>query len=87
MIFATFFHLSTGYVDGSSPPRFDGEKKPIPACGSDSVAILDGRLSSTRRNAEARRLCLQRGFVGFQIESGSRFTSAQIIRKFEKVTQ
>ena len=85
MRFATFYTLSTGYVAGSIPPRFDGEKKPIPATGSDSVFILDGRLSLNNCANVARDICRKRSFIGFTIESGETFTCAHVIRKLELI--
>ena len=86
MKFATFYKLSTGYVVGSIPPRFDGEKKPVPALGSDGVAIFDGRFGNTRCADLARDICRKRGFIGFQIEAGSRFTDSHVIRRYESVS-
>jgi hypothetical protein len=84
MQFAQFYHDSTGYVAGSIPPRFSPEHvKPIPACGSDSVAVLDGRFGMARCVAEARRICKARGFTGFTIERGARFTDSRIVRALE----
>ena len=38
--------LSTGYIQGTTPPKFSNDnKKPIDACGSDSIVRLDGRKS------------------------------------------
>lgn len=38
--------LSTGYIFGTIPPKFDeNNKKPIDMCGSDSIVNLDGRKS------------------------------------------
>jgi len=38
--------LSTGYIDGTIPPKFsEDNKKPIDMCGSDSIVNLDGRKS------------------------------------------
>ena len=46
MIYAQFKTLSTGYINGSIPPKFsDKHKKPVDLLGSDGVCILDGRLS------------------------------------------
>lgn len=68
--FAQFFHPSTGYVDGTIPPRFDGEKKPIEACGTDGVFILDGRLSYSNMIEQSNRIALQRRYIGFQLRRG-----------------
>ena len=55
MRYAQFFIMSTGYVAGSIPPRFDAAHiAPIEACGSDSVCILDGCYRIARCVAVAR---------------------------------
>lgn len=71
--FAQFYHPSTGYVEGSSPPRFDGERKLIEACGSDSIAYLDGRLSLANKKRVAEERARSRGYQAYQIRVG-RFT-------------
>jgi hypothetical protein len=48
-----------------------------PVCGSDAVAVLDGRYGLERLAAEARRICLLRGYSGFTIIRGSRFGQGQ----------
>lgn len=85
MQFATFFKLSTGYVAGSIPPRFDGERVPVEALGSDGVAIFDGRFGLNRCAAEARELCRRRGFIGFTVSRGESFTQSRIVRGYEAV--
>lgn len=86
MQFATFYKPSTGYIAGSIPPRFSPEHvKPIPALGSDGVAIFDGRFSVERCAAEARTICRKRGFIGFTIEAGEAFSRARVIRAYEEV--
>jgi len=83
MRFAVFHKLSTGYVDGTIPPRFDGPKVPIPALGSDGMRIFDGRFGMSRCASEARAICKARGFAGFTIEAGASFTQSRVIRAFE----
>ena len=39
----------------------------IPACGSDSIAYLDARLSLEHQKAHAERIAKQRGFSGYRI--------------------
>lgn len=86
MQFAQFHHLSTGYVEGSIPPRFEeSNKKPIPACGSDSVYVFDGRWGLPRCCSEAHRVAKARGFIGYSIERGSSFTSAREVVKFVRI--
>jgi len=85
MRFAVFHKLSTGYVAGSIPPRFDGPAKPIPALGSDGVMRFDGRYSLRHCAALARTACRKRGFIGFTIEHGESFTRSREARPFEYV--
>ena len=86
MIFAEFWHNSTGYVAGTIPPQYSPDSvKLIPACGSDSVAVLDGRLGPARRIEEARAICKKRGFLGFSIHAGESFSRSSTIRNLEKV--
>ena len=69
--FIEFYHESTGYVEHSMPPRFDGPKALIPACGSDSVYILDGRLSSGNKHSIARQVCHARQFPAYKLHVGN----------------
>ena len=86
MKFARFFHLSTGYIPGSIPPVFDDStKKPIPACGSDGILYLDGRWSVRRQAAEAREVCLKRGFLGFTLHAGESLLRERVTREYEAV--
>lgn len=86
MIFAQFWHNSTGYVAGTIPPQYSPQAvKLIEACGSDSVAIIDGRLGAFRREEEARAICKKRGFLGFSIHAGESFSRSSTIRNLEKV--
>ena len=83
MKWAVFFDESTGYVEGSLPPRFDGPKKLIEVCGSDGVAVFDGRYGIERMAAEALTICRKRGFKGFSLEAGPRFTQGYLLRRLE----
>lgn len=84
MHYAQFYHLSTGYVPGSIPPAFDNaHKRPIPACGSDGVTLLDGRLSTRNQATKAREICRARGFVGFSLHAGETFARARETRPLE----
>lgn len=75
--FAQFFHHSTGYVPGTIPPRFDGPKTLIEACGSDSVLPLDGRLGLMSAIAQAREVARKRGFPAFEVRFGSTFSTGK----------
>lgn len=78
MIYAQFFHLSTGYVEGSNPPRYEeSARKRIEACGSNGVAILDARRSLAALHFNAARICAERGFLGYRLMRGARFTDAR----------
>lgn len=84
MRYAQFFIMSTGYVPGSIPPRFDAAHVvPIEACGSDGVYILDGRYRLARCVAVARAECKRRGFVGFTIMQGETFSRSHCLRELE----
>lgn len=81
MRFAQFYHDSTGW----NGRDYSGPVKLIPACGSDSVAVFDGRLSLNSCARLARDLCEISGFKGFTIESGESFTRASIVRPLETI--
>lgn len=85
MRYAQFFHASTGYVTGSTPPRFDGERDLIPACGSDGVFYIDGRYGEARAASEARAACERRGFAGFTLNAGPSYGDARVTRSLELV--
>ncbi len=71
MLFAKFFHNSTGYVEGSIPPIFKPENvKPVEVCGSDGFFYLDGRLNLNNAIKKATEVCKQRKFKGFTIHKG-----------------
>ncbi|MDR5726251.1 MAG: hypothetical protein RB191_02160 [Terriglobia bacterium] len=87
MTYAEFYHNSTGYIPGTIPPRYDAAHVAlIPACGSDSVAILDGRWSVRHGADIARGICRKRGFLGFAIHRGESFTRSHEVRALERVT-
>lgn len=67
MRFVQYYHNSTGY---------SGPVHAIPACGSEGVLPLDGRLSlascHARAREQARRLrAVQPGFIAYRIEAGT----------------
>lgn len=88
MRYIQFFHNSTGYIAGTTPPQFSPEHvKPIPDCGSDSVLRLDGRFNMSTCVQVAREACrARRGCVGFTINAGRSYSDSREIRKFEQVT-
>lgn len=80
MRFAQFFHMSTGYVAGSIPPRFDdAHKKPIEACGDRGVIIIDQRMKPETAGQIAAQTCKERGFIGWQIFEGDSFTRCRAV--------
>ena len=86
MIHAEFYHMSTGYVEGSIPPQYSEEaKRPIPACGDRSVIILDGRNNLLTHAAIARAEGAKRGYIGFAIRSGRSLSDSTILRPLELI--
>ena len=78
MRFIQFYSMNTGYIEGTIPPQFSENKKPIPACGIDSIHKCDGRWSlSTIRNV-AKELGHARGFIGYSIEAGDFLNSSPV---------
>lgn len=55
----------TRYIEFWHKGVMTGE--PIPACGSDSFAYLDGRLSLENQKREAAKIARQRGYIGYRI--------------------
>ena len=82
MRFAQFFTMSTGYIPGTIPPEF-GTPKPIEACGSSSVLILDGRLSLHNASALAAQVAKERGYIGFSIHQGESFNRSREVVGFK----
>jgi len=71
-IFAQFYALSTGYVEGTIPPVFKEENKMlIPVCGSDGTLLLDGRKCITTLMSIASKTCKERNFLGYVINKGT----------------
>ena len=74
-IYCQFLKLSTGYIEGSIPPRFeDWNKKPIEVVGSDGVMYLDGRMKVSTLFPICYNEMLNRGFIGFKIVRASSFS-------------
>ena len=81
-VWAHFWQLSTGYVQGSKPPRFEeAARRPIPACGTDAYMYMFG--SGAASLARARAECRRRGYIGFNVETMGEV--ATDIRPFEAV--
>ena len=80
MRYIQFYQLSTGYVPGSIPPRFDeAHRKPIEATGDRSVVIVDGRVSAESVARIAEEEGVRRGYVGYRIHKGESFTRSSPI--------
>ena len=66
--FIQFYTLSTGYIKGTIPPKFDeAHQKPIEAMGSDGVLFVDGRWSRPTQHAKAREYAKAKGFIGYTL--------------------
>lgn len=86
MKFAQFYKMSLGYVQGSVPPIFREEnKRPIEACGSDGVLVMDGRFSLNTQRMVAKEVCRQRGYIGFSLHEGGSFSVNRKVREYEEV--
>ena len=84
MRFAQFFTISTGYIPGTIPPQF-GTPKPIEACGSSSVLIIDGRLSQNNVATLAARVAKERRYIGYAIHQGENFSRSREVVGFKWV--
>lgn len=77
MRYLQFFTLSTGYVEGSNPPKFiPANRKPIEACGSNGVYILGRGETST---VVGPKIAAKRGFIGWQLRVGASFTQSAAV--------
>ena len=66
--FIQFYRLSTGYIQGTIPPKFDkAHAKPIEALGSDGVLFVDGRWSKSTQHEKAREYAKTMGFIGYTL--------------------
>jgi hypothetical protein len=80
MVFAEYQKLSTGWSDETKD--YTGPKVPVPALGSDGVYHLDARkalrnlIADARRNGRKMNEQLQKGFVGFRLLRGERYSDA-----------
>jgi hypothetical protein len=76
--YCRFKILSTGYIQGSIPPKFSDEhKKPIDLLGSDGVFVLDSRknVSSMIFDIEDRisKHMSKSSIIGFEIVKATNF--------------
>lgn len=76
--YAQFYGLSTGYVEGSSPPVFlESNRAPIPACRDRAVIQMDGRMSGWRMECIAADECKKRGFIAYRMMRGASLREVQ----------
>lgn len=89
MKYIQFYQMSTGYVEGSKPPRFDdANKKPIEAVGSEYVYVLDGRHNLNSCLMEAAHRASSPRYhrcVGYKIMQGRSFTDAKPISGYVEI--
>ena len=79
-IYCQFLKLSTGYVEGSIPPRFeDWRRCPIEAVGSNGVMYLDARKSIGNLRNDCYKEMINRGFIGYKIVRASSFSDEGIL--------
>ena len=77
MRYVQFFTLSTGYIAGTIPPKFDrSNRELIPSCGSDAVMRMDKRQGLGTAFVIAANECKRRGYLGFQIMEGRSYSDA-----------
>lgn len=84
MRFAEFYQMSTGYVKGTIPPIYR-EPVPIPACGDRSVILIDQRIKLEAADKIARYECEKRGYVGYAIYEGPRFSGATCVQQYKQL--
>ena len=88
MIWAQFWTESTGYVEGSMPPRFEETAvRPIEACGSNGYMRLDARRSKYNNAGIARAECVKRGWLGFSLIVGDALCRTYVYRGYEQVRE
>jgi hypothetical protein len=73
MVFADFYY--TGVISGEL----------VSACGSDGVAVLDGRWSMDKMHYEAERIARQRGFLAYKIHRGETFNRCSPITELVRI--
>ena len=78
MIFAEFYHESTGW----NGRDFSGPVKLIPKCGTDGVMPMDGRLALRNMVERARSIAKARGLPGFQMMNGATYRGARPLGSF-----
>jgi hypothetical protein len=74
MRYIQFQKYSTGYIEGSIPPKYSNEHiKLIDAVGSDRVFKLDGRKSLETQIIVGKKLTKKRKFISFKIIEATNF--------------
>lgn len=84
MVFAQFYHMSTGYIPGTIPPEF-GQPTLIPACGDRAIIVIDGRLLQSFQNTIARQECIKRGYLGYSLHKGDTLNRSVCIQELREV--
>lgn len=78
--------MSTGYVAGTIPQRFEeSAKKPIEACGDRAVLRLGGRLSGDKFHTLAADWARRHGFIGYSLQRGDAIARPQYTSSFYPV--
>lgn len=83
MIYAQLKILSTGYIDGTVPPKFDEHcKQPIDMCGSDSIIRLDARKNILNLKQDVctfvSKRCNKNSIIGFDIIKASDYSGRNV---------
>jgi hypothetical protein len=76
MLYAQFYKMSTGYIEGTIPPQF-GKPRLIEASGDRALIRLDNRYSSKSNGELAAKECKKRGFIAWSIFKGATFFNAK----------
>jgi hypothetical protein len=82
MIFAEFYHNSTGW----NGKDFSGPVKLIPACGDRSIIIFSPRYKLSELITLTRNECQKRGFAGFTLNRGNSLLQNSQIRELEVIS-
>ena len=78
MLYAQFYNLSTGYVEGTIPPQF-GEPQLIEASGDRAVIILDARYNKATNEEISAKECAKRGYKAWRIFRGETFNRSSSV--------
>jgi hypothetical protein len=85
--YAQFYTMSTGYIDGTIPPKFsESHKRLIEACGDRAIIQIDSRLSPKTIGEIAARECKARKYLAWEILRGDSLLSAKPVSQVNRVT-